>query len=186
MKFKFFLFVFLILGVTAVWAAEDLGELAKKEKARREALGKEGKKPKVFTNDDIDKLKAQIAIQSGTAATDDESAAAEEQQSETESESSESEASESSEAASETEYSSESSSETRSQQEQQVSNQELQDLKDQREQAQRELDEAKKTIGDGGLLHTRNVGDQFDRIREAQRKLEEINNRIREIEKSNK
>src|ERR1041385_2803352 len=45
-------------------AAEDLGELAKKEKARREALAKEGKKAKTLTNADVGNIKSQLAIES--------------------------------------------------------------------------------------------------------------------------
>ena len=62
------LFGMLILAVafvftaTTVGAKEDLGELAKKEKARREAIKKQGKEAKVLTNDDVANIKSDIAI----------------------------------------------------------------------------------------------------------------------------
>ena len=53
----------LVLFAGAVWA-EDLGALAKKEKARREALKKSGKKATTFTNQDVPSLKSSLGIES--------------------------------------------------------------------------------------------------------------------------
>src|SRR5262245_10539313 len=56
---KLLLFGFVgLIGLTLTLTADDLGELARKEKAKREALQKEGKAPKVLTNDDLEKMKA--------------------------------------------------------------------------------------------------------------------------------
>ncbi len=64
MKKMFFLLI-TVLFAFSVWA-EDLGELAKKEKARREALAKEGKKGKVLTNKDVKDIKSSLGIESHT------------------------------------------------------------------------------------------------------------------------
>ena len=62
---RILLLAFLIaLGFTLALSAEDLGALAKKEKARREALAKEGKKAKVLTNQDVADIKSDLAYQS--------------------------------------------------------------------------------------------------------------------------
>src|SRR6185295_16912869 len=45
----------------------NLAEVAKKEKARREALEKSGKKAKVLTNEDVGKIKTQLGILSGSS-----------------------------------------------------------------------------------------------------------------------
>ena len=62
---KIFLVLIAALFAGAVYA-EDLGEVAKKEKARREALAKEGKKGKVLTNKDIKDIKSSLGIESNT------------------------------------------------------------------------------------------------------------------------
>jgi predicted RNase H-like nuclease (RuvC/YqgF family) len=64
MKKMFFVLITVLFAVS-VWA-EDLGELAKKEKARREALAKEGKKGKVLTNKDVKDIKSSLGIESHT------------------------------------------------------------------------------------------------------------------------
>jgi cob(I)alamin adenosyltransferase len=65
-----FLFLMVVLFAGAV-CAEDLGELAKKEKARREALAKEGKKGKVLTNKDVRDIKSSLGIESHTPVVED-------------------------------------------------------------------------------------------------------------------
>src|SRR5262245_56820833 len=62
------LLVLIVFGFAFVASAQqNLGDLAKKEKARREALEKSGKKAKVLTNADVDKIKSQLGMESGTA-----------------------------------------------------------------------------------------------------------------------
>ena len=60
---KLFLFSLVVLFAGAVWS-EDLGEVAKKEKARREALKKQGKKATVLTNEDVKNIKSSLGIES--------------------------------------------------------------------------------------------------------------------------
>jgi hypothetical protein len=62
---KIFPVLIVVLLAVCVWA-EDLGELAKKEKARREAIAKEGKKAKVLTNKDVKDIKSSLGIESHT------------------------------------------------------------------------------------------------------------------------
>ena len=56
------LLLLLVFGFAFVASAEKptLGELAKKEKARRESLEKSGKKAKVLTNEYVGKIKSQL------------------------------------------------------------------------------------------------------------------------------
>jgi hypothetical protein len=62
---KLFLFSLIVLFAGSVWS-EDLGEVAKKEKARREALKKQGKKATVLTNEDVKNIKSSLGIESNT------------------------------------------------------------------------------------------------------------------------
>jgi hypothetical protein len=73
---KLFFFSFLFLFVSFVWS-EDLSEVAKREKARREALKKQGKKATVLTNEDVKNIKSSLGIESNTPVVEDESAAPE-------------------------------------------------------------------------------------------------------------
>jgi hypothetical protein len=170
MKSKLLFLLIFLFTCSVVFAGESLGELAKKEKAKREALSKQGKEAKVYTNDDIKGVKKDTGIQSTGEEMEEPAEGQEEESTEAESTAAESE-----------EYGYDYSSEA----DQQVNNQELQDLRDQREAAQKELDDARKAIGAGGLFHTRNVGDQFHIATEAERKLQEIDRRIKELEKPN-
>ena len=60
---KILLVSLLVLFAGAV-CAEDLGALAKKEKARREAIKKSGKTATTFTNQDVENLKSSLGIES--------------------------------------------------------------------------------------------------------------------------
>jgi DNA repair exonuclease SbcCD ATPase subunit len=57
----------LFTGVLFAQQTQDLGELAKKEKARREELAKQGKKSKTYTKEDIDRVKDKLALESKSA-----------------------------------------------------------------------------------------------------------------------
>jgi|GEM_PF-1942054 len=75
------LFVSFVLLFTASLWSESVTEVAKKEKARREALAKQGKKATVLTNKDVPNIKSSLGIeststgQSGEGSTDDITAA---------------------------------------------------------------------------------------------------------------
>jgi len=55
-------FIIVTIFIFSATHAENLAAIAKKEKARRQALAAEGKKSRVLTNDDIPKLKATLGI----------------------------------------------------------------------------------------------------------------------------
>ena len=79
MKKHCFLAFLFVLGFCWMCSGENLGELAKKEKARREDLARKGVKSRVYTSQDLADLKAQLAIQPSTAETTDEATKATEQ-----------------------------------------------------------------------------------------------------------
>jgi hypothetical protein len=166
-----FSFVFAVMS-------EDLGELAKKEKARRDALDKSGKKAKVFTNDDIDKLKSEIAMESKSAEGEAESAPADEAT-----------------------YTQDESTYTQEEytynppvegeeyvptpeppQEQPdplaERNKKIRDLEEQKEELEQKAKDARDNVGAGGLWHSRNTGDQYRTAREAEQKQEKLDQQI--------
>src|SRR5687768_8444247 len=55
-----------LLTVAYNASASEVAEAAKKEKARREAIRKEGKPSKTFTNQDVSDLKSTLAFESST------------------------------------------------------------------------------------------------------------------------
>ena len=154
-----FSFVFAVMS-------EDLGELAKKEKERREALDKTGKKAKVFTNEDIDNLKSDIAVQATPPEGEAENTPAED--------STYTPPQEGAEYVPDPEPQKEPGDPVADRQ------REIRELEEQREELERTIDEARDTVGSGGLYHTRNTGDQYKTAREAESKLEKIDRQIEE------
>lgn len=63
MKKLLVVLVLLIAGAVFAQQTQNLGELAKKEKARREALAKEGKAGKVYTKEDLERVKGKLGIE---------------------------------------------------------------------------------------------------------------------------
>jgi hypothetical protein len=142
--------------------SEDLGELAKKEKARREAIDKSGKKAKVFTNEDIGNLKGQLAMES----TEDESASTEE------TDTSYTPPQEGAEYVPAPEPEPQPTNPAEEKQKQ------LRELEQQKEDLEKQAKEAKDTVGAGGLWHSRNTGDQYRKAREAEQKAERLDQKI--------
>lgn len=164
------LLLLFVFGFTfAVSGQQSLGELAKKEKARREAIEKSGKKVKVLTNEDVANLKAQLAIESGSS--EEEGQTAEEGTTYTPPQEGEEYV-----PAPEPEPAPVDPSAERQKQ--------IKELEEQKEQAQKQSEEARGTVGAGGLYHTRNTGDQYKKAGEAEKKIEEINKQIEDL-KSN-
>lgn len=165
-----------MFALMVVSSAENLGDLSKKEKARRDAIAKKGKKPKVFTNADIENLKAQLALQ--------ESSGTPEENTTTEpSETTEPQPTEVPEQMEEipapepvVEEPQQNDSSKPSKEEQ------IKALKEQKEQLEQEAENARKTIGAGGYYHSRDVGGQSEKISEAEEKLEDVNKKIEELE----
>jgi hypothetical protein len=182
---KLLLFCFVgLIGLTLALAADDLGELAKKEKAKREALQKQGKTPKVLTNEDLERMNSNEQTKTG----DVEKETAEEAQGE----------SQASEGETESGSTNESSgisgspdvvagSELAAEEAPKPSiDEQLRQLQAQKEEAQAKEKQAQEAIDNGGLFHTYAVGNQFRQEREAGDSTEEINKKIQQLEQQKK
>jgi hypothetical protein len=143
--------------------AKNLGELAKKEKARREALEKSGKKAKVLTNEDVEKIKSQLGMVSGSSEGEEGQATGEDST-----------------------YTPPVEGEDYvpdQQPEQPVDpnaehKKQIEDLQNQKDEAQKKADEARATVGAGGLWHSHATGNQYKTAGEAEKKVDDIDNRI--------
>lgn len=158
------LLVLFVFGFAFIASAQkqNLGELAKKEKARREALEKSGKKTKVLTNEDVGKIKSQLGMVSGT------------------SEGEEAQPAPSPEDTSNTPPTEGEEYVPDQQPEQPPSDQNAelekkhQELQNQIDENQKAADDARANVGAGGLYHSRNTGDQYRKAGEAEKKIEEL------------
>jgi len=155
-------FVF-VLGFVFALAAEDLGGVAKREKARREELAKSGKKVTTLTNDDIENLKSTSTYEFTGESTDADGTSSGEEQTDQTS------ADESTEGDSEAPSSAD-------------IDKQIEDLKQEKEQAEEEANAARETVGQGGLFHSHNAGNQYQTEREAKKKSEELDQEIKETE----
>lgn len=165
MRKHFFLAFVLVIGFCWIAAGEDLGELAKKEKARREELARKGVKSKVLTNEDVANLKSQLAIQSSTTEPSADTTADATTDSATP-EAAEPAAAEPEEATEET-----------------ATDQQLKDIQTQKEEQEAKAKEAKGAIDRGGLFHTRDIGQQYKVQREANEKIRELDKKAEELKK---
>jgi hypothetical protein len=158
---KLALFAFMAVFVVAMIAeATEVVEVAKKEKARREAIQKQGKPAKVFTNQDIGNLKATLGfevrtepeqIKDTTLPRIDTSAGEVEQP-------------------------------KPAQPKQEQNNEEVEKLKQEREAMEQQAKDAQQTINQGGGYHTRNIGTQYKLKREAETRIREIDKELEEKE----
>jgi hypothetical protein len=148
---KLFLFLFIILFACALWA-EDLAEVAKKEKARREALKKEGKKATVLTNEDVKNIKSSLGIESNTAPA----------------EASDSEAATTEPAAAVQEAIDNSSAQ-------------LDELKKQKAELTKEIQTTSETMQQGGV-HSSNIGQQYRDKRLKEEELKKVEEKIESLE----
>ncbi|HJZ12302.1 MAG TPA: hypothetical protein VJ521_09135 [Acidobacteriota bacterium] len=165
-KHFFLAFVF-VLGFCWICAGEDLGELAKKEKARREELARKGVKSRTYTNEDLADLKAQLAIQPSSTETSAETTTAPAEPATTEA---------GEPAAKETTTSEESTEET-------ATDQQLKDIQTQKEEQEAKAKAAKGAIDRGGLFHTRDIGEQYRVQREADEKIRGLDKKTDELKK---
>lgn len=161
-KWILFLFI-LLLGFVFTAAAENLGEVAKKEKARREELAKSGKKVTTFTNADVDNLKSTATYEFSGESPDS---------GETTSQGETGEQPPAQEIVT-------SGTETSGTSDVDI---EIEELNRQKEQAEQEEEAARETIGQGGLFHTHNAGNQYQTAREAEKKAEEADQKAAETE----
>jgi hypothetical protein len=146
--------------------SEDLGELAKKEKARRESIEKAGKKAKVFTNEDIGKLKSQNAMESSTTPAEGQTTSDDTYKPPVEGE----------------EYVSPQEPPAQQPDPAAQRNNQLRELEEKREELEKQAKEARETVGSGGLWHSRNTGDQYRIAREAEANASKVDKQIDEIE----
>jgi hypothetical protein len=163
------LVLLLVFGFAIVASAQkpDLGELAKKEKARREALEKSGKKTKVLTNEDVSKIKSQLGMVSGSQGEEgqpppDDSTYTPPVEGE--------------------DY-------VPAQQPEQTPpdpNSEAQkqrtEIQNQIDEQQKAADDARANVGAGGLWHSHNTGDQYKKAYEAEKKVDELNDKREKID----
>jgi hypothetical protein len=134
--------------------------MAKKEKERREALRKEGKIAKVFTNQDIANLKSTLAFEVTRGP-------------EPEGEEADTEGSDST-----------LPPVTAQVDEQAQADEEEERLRAEREALEQQARDAQETINRGGGYHTRNIGSQYKAKREAESRIREIDDELENEEGS--
>jgi chromosome segregation ATPase len=157
--------IILIAGsVFAQQTQENLGDISKKEKERREQLAKEGKKGKVYTAEDLDRVKDKLAVQPGS-----------------------NEAAESEATSSETEAAPEEVSSAVAEAEEQVEavEKKLAELRRQRDEQAQALEDARTQLeASGGGARSANPAQTFGAVRDAQAKLDQIDANIAKTEQS--
>ena len=151
---KLFLFSFLILFTTALWS-EDLSEVAKREKARREALKKQGKKATVLTNEDVKNIKSSLGIETETPPVEEPTSAV-------------------SPAPSEPAGAVQKAIEN--------SGAQLEELKRQKAELTNEIQTSSDSMQQGGV-HSSNLGQQYKEKRLKEEELKKIEEKIEKLEK---
>lgn len=170
---KLLLFGFVgLIGLTMTLAAEDLGEVARKEKAKRQSLQEQGKTPKVLTNEDIEKMKSAQNAQENEEAEATEGVAGIKDAEDSDS------TADLSGAVDEVAGSEEASEETPGP----TIDEQLKELEALKEKAETELKDAEGAIDRGGLFHTYAVGNQFRESREAQGDIKDIDKKQKQLE----
>jgi hypothetical protein len=155
------LLLLLVFGFAFLASAEkpNLGELAKKEKARREALEKTGKKAKVLTNEDVSKIKSQLGMvgdsegQEGEAPADDSSYTPPVEGED---------------------YVPDQQPEQTPPDQNANAQKQRQELQNQIDEHQKAADDARANVGAGGLWHSHNTGDQYKKAYESEKKVDEL------------
>lgn len=161
-KIAFFAFI-TMLAVAWLAQATEVADVAKKERERREAIQKQGKPAKVFTNQDIANIKSTLGFEVtaepeqpqvktlpgiDTSLGDEPATAKKEPPPE-----------------------------------QQQVNEEEEKLKEERATLEQQAKDAQQTINQGGGYHTRNIGTQYKLKREAESRIREIDQKLEEEEK---
>jgi hypothetical protein len=160
---KIALFAFITLLAVA-WTAQstEVADVAKKERERREAIQKQGKPAKVFTNQDIANLKATLGFEVN--------AEEPEQPKETTLPGIDTSLGDEPVKAKKEEKPPE-------------RNEEAEKLKEERAALEQQAKDAQQTINQGGGYHTRNIGNQYKQKREAESRIREIDQKLKEEEK---
>jgi hypothetical protein len=157
------LLLLLAFGFAFVASAAEkpnLGELAKKEKARREALEKSGKKAKVLTNEDVGKIKSQLGMVSGSE--QDQGQAAPDDSSYTPPVEGE-------------DYVPDQQPEQTPPDQNSEAQKQRTEIQNQIDEHQKAADDARANVGAGGLWHSHNTGDQYKTAYESEKKVDELN-----------
>jgi anthranilate/para-aminobenzoate synthase component I len=161
------LFFIVLLGCVFSLQASEVAEVAKKEKARRNALNHEGKTAaKTFTNADVVNIKSQLSfeVKSEPAATNKDDFA---------------QAQEATNAAAK-----ELGQKVENEQANQQAEEQKQQLTQERNEYEQKAKDAQETINQGGGYFTRNIGNQFQQKREAEEKIREIDGKLSEQKES--
>jgi hypothetical protein len=150
-----------VFAVVMIADATEVADVAKKERERREAIQKQGKPAKVFTNQDIVNLKSTLGFEVtaqpeepevktlpgiDTSLGDEPVKAKKEEPA-------------------------------------QQRNEEEEKLKEERAALEQQAKDAQQTIDQGGGYHTRNIGTQYKLKREAESRIREIDDKLKEDEK---
>lgn len=140
----------------------DLGELAKKEKARRETLEKSGKKVKVLTNEDVDKIKSQLGMVSGS---EEQGQAAPDDSSYTPPVEGE-------------DYVPDQQPEQTPPDQNAEAQKQRTEIQNQIDEHQKAADDARANVGAGGLWHSHATGNQYKTAGEAEKKVDELDKKL--------
>lgn len=142
----------------------NLGEIAKKEKERREALAKEGKKARVYTKEDIERVKSKLGIEPGsTETTGDSDAAAQGDYS-----------------PADPDVSINAAQDAAEQQKEELQAQ-LDQLMTQRDELQKKMDDQKNKMNAGGPYSV-NPTVNMNAINESSGQLQDLNNQIKNLQ----
>jgi len=162
------LLLLFVFGFAFVASAQkqDLGELAKKEKARREALEKSGKTVKVLTNEDVDKIKSQLGMVSGSE--EDQGQQATDDSSNT--------------PPAEGEYVPDQQPEQTTPDPNAEAQRQRTELQNQIDEHQKAADDARATVGAGGLWHSHNTGDQYKKAYDSEKKVDELTDKKEKLD----
>ena len=153
---KYLITLFVLFCFISIVGATDLAELAKKEKARREALAKQGKKPKTLTNADVANLKSPLGIEVKKSGEVAGKTPAEQAQSESASSSAE---------------------EKNKDIEEQIKK-----YREEIEKLKKETEEQRSGAAAGGGSHSVNIGTQYGTIRESEELVEDLEQDIADLE----
>lgn len=152
---KYFAAFIVLFAVVSFAGSENVVEVAKKEKLRRETLAREGKKSRTFTNEDIANLKSSLAMESTPA----------------------SDAGEADTIVSRQQARPADQAQNREREEK------IKRYKVEIEKVRKEIEEDRQSAGAGGIYHSRNIGTQYQTLRESEELLKGLEEDLAELEK---
>jgi len=158
--------VIVLFGCVFSLQASEVADVAKKERARRDALTHQGKTTKAFTNADVANIKSQLSfeVKSEPVPADKDDLA---------------QATEATNAAAK-----ELGQKVENEQANQQAEEQKQQLTQERNELEQKAKDAQETINQGGGYFTRNIGNQFQQKREAEEKIREIDGKLSEQKES--